>query len=119
MNNKKGFTLVELLGVLILIAVIGVITVPTVNRIINNSKSKAIAIQEKEIIKGAKSWAASNPSLVTESAPTLIAIQTLIDQNYISGENINAIDNINYSNRCVKVQFNSHYNSYDYTISDC
>ena len=38
---KKGFTLVELITVLIILAVIGLIVFPTVNSTIKESKEKA------------------------------------------------------------------------------
>ncbi len=39
--NKKGFTLIELIRVIILLGVIGVITVPVVKKIINNTKKES------------------------------------------------------------------------------
>ena len=41
MRNKKGFTLVELLAIIVILAIIAVITVPIVSKIIDESRRKA------------------------------------------------------------------------------
>ena len=41
MNNKKGFTLIEIIAVIILIAIIMLIAVPSVSSIVDNSKKSA------------------------------------------------------------------------------
>ena len=42
MKNQKGFTLAELLGVLTILAIIALITVPLVNKYITSSMSKLV-----------------------------------------------------------------------------
>ena len=43
--NKKGFTLVELLAVIVILGIIALITVPNVLKTINNSKGKLKTVQ--------------------------------------------------------------------------
>jgi len=119
MKEKSGFTLVELLGVLVLLAVIGLITVPTVNRIINNSKTKAIKAQELTIMNAAKSWGADNVEKLPKKGFVLVTIQDLISTNYINDDTIDDIDNTTYSTMCVKIRSNTKYSTYDYEITDC
>ncbi len=57
---KKGFTLVELLGVLIVLAVIAVIVFPLVNKTIKTNKEKLYNSQLEEIKSGAEKWAYAN-----------------------------------------------------------
>ena len=54
MKNKKGFTLTEIIGVIVLLGIIALISVPILNTVIQNSKQKAYDAQVKEIISSAK-----------------------------------------------------------------
>ena len=55
--NKKGFTLVELLGVLVVLSVILMIAFPLITTYINKSKQKAYDTQMELIITGLKNYA--------------------------------------------------------------
>lgn len=58
--NKKAFTLIELLGVFVILAVLFLIITPTVNSIISNSKEKAFDRNIATILSGASDWATEN-----------------------------------------------------------
>jgi type IV pilus assembly protein PilA len=51
-NNKKGFTLVELLAVIVILAIILAIAVPSISGMITNSKKSAFEANVKMIITG-------------------------------------------------------------------
>ena len=51
--KKKGFTLVELLAVIIILGVLMLIAIPSVTNYINNSRKETYANTGKELIKGA------------------------------------------------------------------
>ena len=53
LRNKKGFTLVELLAVIVILAIILAIAVPTISTLIANQKKSAFAAGVKMMIKGA------------------------------------------------------------------
>ena len=50
--NKKGFTLVELLAVIVILAIILAIAVPSITGILNSAKRSAFQADVKLIIKG-------------------------------------------------------------------
>lgn len=64
--NKKAFTLIELLGVFVILAVLFLIITPTVNNIISNSKEKAFDRNIATILSGASDWATENPKYLPE-----------------------------------------------------
>ena len=57
MNSKKGFTLVELLAVIVIIAILATITVVAVGAVINKSKAKSAAIYEENLLDAAVTYA--------------------------------------------------------------
>ena len=67
-KNKKGFTLVELLAVLIILALISVIVYPRVNTIVEKNKKKAFIESVKSTIRSYDSYLASEnyPQLAEE-----------------------------------------------------
>lgn len=54
--NKKGFTLAEVMGVIVLLGVLALITIPAVEHYVDNSKEKSYNSTVSEIIKAAKNW---------------------------------------------------------------
>lgn len=61
---KKGFTLVELVATLIVLAVVGLIVFPIVNATIKNGKEKLYLSQLQEIEEAAEKWAYLNTDLL-------------------------------------------------------
>ena len=55
MKKKKGFTLVELLAVIVILAVLVLLAVPSVLKMMNGAKSNAFKIESENIGKAAKS----------------------------------------------------------------
>ncbi|MDD3187267.1 MAG: InlB B-repeat-containing protein [Bacilli bacterium] len=64
--KNKGYTLIEVLGVIIILSLIIAIVVPSISSILTNSKDKAYNVQILEIESAAKSWGLLN----SENLPT-------------------------------------------------
>lgn len=84
--NSKGFTLVELLAVIVILAIILSIAVPTITNIIDNSNQEAYVSNEKMIVKAAKTYiAGNNVELPNTIGDTLeIKISTLQSAGYLN-----------------------------------
>ena len=54
MKNKKGFTLVELLAVIVILGIIAIIAIPSVMNAVNQAKNKISEIEKKHLIDGAE-----------------------------------------------------------------
>ena len=89
MKNNKGFTLIELMAVIILLAVIGLIVFPTAIESINSSKEKLYKEQVKRILDATDSWASSNDnSLPTGSSAVYITVDTLQKAGLLKKEDV-------------------------------
>ena len=54
MKNKKGFTLIEILAVIIILGILLIIAVPSISNYINDSRKHAYITTAKEYIKEAQ-----------------------------------------------------------------
>ena len=94
--NKKGFTLVELLGVIILLGILATIAVVGYSNYLGNSKKKAFTIEEENFISATRSayadcisnktdndFCSNHPNLETKYTYQFVYLKELIDDNYI------------------------------------
>ena len=72
--KKKGFTLVELLAVIVILSLVLVIAVPSVNRYIKQSKEKAYNTQISTIIEAAQAYASANSGLLPRKEEFVVKI---------------------------------------------
>ena len=72
--KKKGFTLVELLAVIIILSLVLVIAVPSVNKYIKQSKEKAYDAQISTIIEAAQAYASANSGLLPRKEEFVVKI---------------------------------------------
>ncbi len=89
MNNKKGFTLIELIGVVTLLALIALVVYPAINSVIKNSKEKAYKDQIELLIKAAKEWGIDHAEDLPEEGGTMsLSISSLLQGGYITNDNV-------------------------------
>lgn len=82
--NKKGFTLVELLAVIVILAVILTIAVPNMFKIIDKSKQDSYDNQVLMIIDAAKNYVVNESKVVTTEEPLCIDVtDQLVGENYL------------------------------------
>jgi len=80
--NKKGFTLVEVLAVIVLISVIALITVPIIGNVIQTSKENAFIDTGYGLVKSAQTYQLEKQRLNEDYELSI---------NYTTGENKNAL----------------------------
>lgn len=74
---KKGFTLIELMAVVIVMGVIALLVVPVIDRTMNQIKEEGYQTQLNNIKQGAKSWGASHVAELPTKGQTKVI--TLLD----------------------------------------
>lgn len=119
-NNKKGFTLVELMAVIIILGIIMLITVPIINRILKNSKENLYNQQVAQIESAAKKWGAEQIDAFDNSVGGiyLLSINELQNSGYLESSDISDPRNKKNMNGCVVVKLDTEYNQYTYKYTD-
>lgn len=54
--KKSGFTLIELLGVIVILSILSLITIPIIDRSLNQGKENLSDIQKGQLIKALKNY---------------------------------------------------------------
>lgn len=82
---KKGFTLAELIAVLVVLALVSMIAVPAVTDSLKKYKSEVCSVQMNNIIESARSWGAKNMSILPNESGQYVSIKIndLIKYGYI------------------------------------
>jgi len=88
MKNKKGFTLVELLAVLVILGILLAIIIPTMTGIISDSKDNLHNEQAGVVEKAANMWYLESDVDLENDESCKISVSYLIDNGYIEGEDI-------------------------------
>ena len=71
--KNKGFTLAELLGVIIILAVIALIATVSISSSMRSSREELYNLQIENIINGAKTWASGNVFELPEKLPEYLS----------------------------------------------
>ena len=123
MKNRKGFTLVELLAVIVILGIIMMISIPAVNRWIDRGKAESDEGNKKTLVMAAQSYAQGNseslPKAIGDS--TIITAEELKNSNFLKEELVNSDKNIcmDYYVKVRKVnQKNYEYKAYIYCEGD-
>lgn len=118
-TKNIGFTLAELLAVLVILSLIAMITIPAISDSIKKYKEKICVLQLGYVTEDAKIWAADN----MEKLPTLtgetydVDINTLMTYGYISSDLVNPKTGEAFSTDWV-VRITKNNKKYEYTIYD-
>ena len=80
---KKGFTLVELLGVIVILGLLSAVIIPKVGDSLQNSKETALLTQKDQIKKATKDFLIEHAELLEENDTITIKLGTLKQEGYL------------------------------------
>ena len=117
MEKKKAFTLIELMGVLVILGILTVILVPVINNTIKNNKEELYNKQLELIKLSAKNLASDNTYILPEEIgeEIYITLGQLRAMGYAEEKIINPLNNENFSNDLI-VMIVKGESDYEYDI---
>ena len=118
-KDKKGFTLIEIVAIIILLSIIALLTYPVINSLIGSSREDLYNKQIEELVRLSNVWIAGNAiDLIPKEGFTYdLTFEELATQGYIVEKDIINPKTGEVFPGCMKVTYNSvdsNYNvSYD------
>ena len=119
--NKKGFTLIELIGVIVILALLTLIIVPNVVSFLQQGITDSKEFQDESIILGAKNWASDHKDELPDAGNTLnLQLSTLQSGGYIENniKDPETGDKIDMDAVCVVIT-TENGRKYNYVVQDC
>ncbi len=129
---KKGFTLVELLGVIVILGLIAMIAIPTINSALNDSRQRAYDEQVDTIEDTARTYMSKNslklPSQ-TEGSSCCLSVDMMQKEGLLTSDDIEnpkyregsteEEENFKNFNGSVIITFTNNKYSYEYANTTC
>ena len=114
-RHNKGFTLVELLAVVVILGIIMMISIPAVSKWIDKSKEENIEGQKNTLIMAAQSFSQGNYEVLPKKIgqTTVVTAEELKNENFLKEELRNANDK-SCMNSYVEI-YKSKKDKYQYT----
>lgn len=113
---KKGFTLVELLGVIILLGILSTVIIPKIGDSLENSKETALLTQEEQIKKAAYDFLIEHTELLDENDTITLKLGTLKQGGYLPIKLINPKTRKPLSNEST-ITITKNENKYEMTLN--
>ena len=112
--NKRGFTLIEIIAIIILLSVIALITYPIINNLISDSREELYNKQISELERLSNTWVTKNINkLKTKDGYVYdLSFEELHEQGFVSDEQVKNPKTGQKLSGCMKVTYNSSNNGY-------
>lgn len=117
--NKKGFTLVELLGVVAILVILSLIIVPIVDKNLKKSKDDMHIVQIEQIRLAAENFFSDNYDLRPDTGDYCsISVSNLILMDYLSEDITDPADGSSFDDTFVQIMNvgNSNRDAYTYLV---
>lgn len=116
MKNDKGFTLVELISIMVVLGILALIAVPSITKHVKESREVAYKEQIERIISATKKYVVENDEFLYSNKDVHQVTLTELKKNgYLENEELYNPINEKEINGCVKVEYNQARGIYSYS----
>lgn len=115
--KKNGFTLIELIAIMIILSLIILITYPIIQDAFNESKNSLSEEQINSIENIARIWAAKNSNELNEDEPRYLTIEELKRSGLVENKDILKVNSDEELTGCVKIYYENNKYNYEYEDS--
>ena len=112
--KKNGFTLTELMGVMVVLSIIALITIPVIKENLNASTGSLSDEQIASLENVARIWATKNSDELTEDVPRYVTIDELKRSGLIENKKILEMHSRKELDGCIKIYYENNKYNYKY-----
>lgn len=115
--NKNGFTMIELLAVIVILVLIFAIFTPAVTKMLGDSEDTLEEQQINNVVNATKKYMIEHTELLPDNS-VCIGIDELINNGVIDSDVVINPKTKEELNGCVMVSYNVNFNQYEYFYND-
>jgi len=119
-KDKKGFTLIEVIGVLIILAILASLASVQYATTIKKSRERLNAEQKSRIVETAKNVSLNNRNCLTiaknNNDGVQISLTDMISSGYISNAEYKDLETSTLLDSCVIIKWDNQYSKFNYEL---
>lgn len=117
---KRGFSLIELLSVVVILSVVSLLVFPNVVEIITQSKQNLYTVQVSDIELESKNWALENQDKIDKYHlnTTYLSLSTLKKEGFLEVDDLENPLTGKVMNGCIEIKYNSDTSQHTYKYHD-
>ena len=117
--EKKGFTLIEIMAVMVVLGLLIAIIVPVVNNLLKDSEDTLHDEQIDLVVKASQKYMVEHSELLPEGSDyTAVYTDDLINSGVIDNDKVIDPKTKEELDGCVVVNYNENFNQYEYNYKD-
>lgn len=116
--KKRGFTLTELLGVIVVLGLIALIIFPSIAKSIKSSRKKLYNEQVNLIVSNARRWGVEHSNLLPSNGIYYLSLNDLIASGYVSQKEIKDPRDESTMSGCVIIYYEEESKQYQYRYEE-